>query len=98
MALCRLEIKNTTDDYRTFHVFYTISNCVEAVEIFKGMDIVLNGVTITSLSLSELIKHLSDSSMTQDSDSVNFPSYGLSVSVQGDTVESYLVYSRGYWD
>lgn len=90
--------KNSTDDYGVYHVFYTTSNCVEAVEVFKGVDIVLNSMVISSLSLNELISHLSDSRMTKDSDGVNFPSYGLSVSVQRGIIESYLCYMRGYWD
>lgn len=90
--------KNTADDYGTYHVFYTTSNCVEAVEIFKGIDILLNGITISSLSLEELICRLADSKMIKESDSINFPSYGLSISIQSGTIESYLFYARGYWD
>lgn len=90
--------KNTTDDYGTYHVFYTRSNFVEAVEIFKGIEILLNNIKISSLSLEELICCLSDSKMTKESDSINFPSYGLSISVQNDEIESYLFYARGYWD
>ena len=90
--------KNTTDDYGTYHVFYTKSNCVEAVEIFKGIDIVLNDIIISSLSIDELICRLSDSKIIKESDSVNFPSYGLSISIQSGTIESYLIYAKGYWD
>lgn len=90
--------KNSTDDYGAYHVFYTISNCVEAVEVFKGIDIILNGITISSLSLDQLIFSLSDSKMTKESDIVNFPSYGLSISIQSGTIESYLFYAKGYWD
>ena len=39
--------RNTTDNYGLYHVFYTKENCVEAVEVFKGIDIVLDGVTIS---------------------------------------------------
>lgn len=88
--------RNSTDDYGLYHVFYTTSNYVEAVELFKEIDIILNGKRITSLSLDELISCLSDPKMTKESDNINFPTYGLSVSIQSGTIESYLFYARGY--
>ncbi len=90
--------KNTTDDYGNYHVFYTVSNCVEAVEVLDGIDIILKGTNITSLPLEKLIAYLSDSKMTKEDDSINFPSYGLSVSIQENSIETYLCYTRGYWD
>lgn len=90
--------RNTTDNYGLYHVFYTKENCVEAVEVFKGIDIVLDGVTISSLSPDELVRHLSDPKMVKESDSINFPSNGLSLSINDGTIESYLFYARGYWD
>ena len=90
--------KNTTDDFGNYHVFYTESNCVEAVEVLNGIEIFLKGINITSLPLEKLIAFLSDSKMTKEDDSINFPSFGLTVSVKVDIIESYLCYKRGYWD
>ncbi len=90
--------KNSSDDYGAYHVFYTSSNCVEAVEIFKDIEIIINGINLSLLSLDGLISCLSDAQMTKESDFINFPTYGLSVSLQSGAIESYLIYSRGYWD
>ena len=38
--------KNTTDDFRGFHVYYNTENKCEAVEIFDFDEIIINGKTV----------------------------------------------------
>lgn len=88
--------KNTTDAYPGFHVFYDSQNEVEAVELFRGESLVLNGVNLFSLSKAEFINKFPG--CVDEDDSLNCAKEGFMVSFAHGEVDGILVYRKGYWD
>lgn len=88
--------KNTTDAYPGFHVFYDSHNEVEAVELFRGESLVLNGVNLFSLSKAEFINKFPG--CVDEDGSLNCAKEGFMVSFAHGEVDGILVYRKGYWD
>ncbi|MGL5981494.1 MAG: hypothetical protein ACRCZY_11605 [Phocaeicola sp.] len=90
--------KNTTDDYTDFHVFYNTENKVEAVEVFNNVEVDFKGENIVAMTFSKLTVVLNDSIQSKEDNNINFPTFGMSVFTNGDRIESFLFYIKGYWD
>lgn len=88
--------KNTTDAYPGFHVFYDTNNEVEAVELFRGESLTLNGVNLFSLSKAGFINKFPG--CVDEDGSLNCNKEGFMVSFANGEVDGILVYRKGYWD
>ena len=91
----------TTDDFKFCHVYYDMNNNVEAVEFFGGIELVYNGKNLFSFSYNELLQFLKENSCGYKvSDSgIIIEKLGVAAYVPDKrTIESILVYRRGYYD
>ncbi len=87
--------KNTTDDYGKFHVFYTENNEVEAVEIFEGIEVLLNGKKIYPVKANE-IEALTG--CVKDEDGYMCVEKSIGFYAPDEKVESILVGEQGYYE
>lgn len=89
--------KNTTDDFSVFHVFYDKDNKVNAVEFFEN--VYMNNIDLFSKTYEELKNIFSDSTCEEDDCGIIFKKYGFSLySPDKKTIESVLVFKKGYFD
>ena len=89
--------KNTTDDFKNFHVYYTPDNKVEAVEFFKDVELEFEGKNIFKMDFSEL--NFNDTSIEKDATSITYKTLGFSVySPSKSEIESVVVFAKGYYD
>lgn len=87
--------RNTTDDFRQFHVYYDKNNKCEAVEIFEFDEMTINGKTVTKdfKSFKAVIKDL-----TEDAGSYISKESSVGLTVVEGIVESVLFGCRGYYE
>jgi hypothetical protein len=94
--------KNTADDFTTFHIYYDMSNKVEAVEFFSGVELDFKGKNLTAMYYNDLIQFAKSNSFTCKeigAGSVIIEDIGVSINAPEKTnIESILVYRRGYYD
>lgn len=93
--------KNSTDDFSSFHVFYSEDDRVEAVEFFRESNLYFHDIQLFSQSYSDLKARLNalDSNITEDESGIIYKTLGFSVySPDGEQVESILVFEKGYYD
>lgn len=91
--------KNTMDAYKTFHVFYTPDNLLEAVEIFPESTVMLNGQEIPSQYADAKAWFMGeDASAEANADSVTSRSLGISIYAPEGKIESILVAKSAYFD
>lgn len=88
--------KNTADDYGRFHVFYTPDNKVDAVEIFEGIEIVLNGDVIFPIKTGDIEKLIPG--IVKDGDSYTHVSQSIGFEADSTRAQSILVGSKGYYE
>ena len=90
--------KNTTDDFRLYHVYYDENNIVEAVEVFAGVDVEYMNVSLFLLTYKELKNMLNDEKIECDSTGAIFHTHGISAYVPDETkIESLLFFKNGYY-
>jgi hypothetical protein len=87
--------KNTTDDYGKFHVFYTVDNKVEAVEIFDDIEVVVEGAVVFPVTLEKAKAVLGN--MTEDTGSYIQTEKSVGIYAPEKKVESILVGNKGYY-
>lgn len=93
--------KNSTDDFSSFHVFYSEDDRVEAVEFFRESNLYFHDIQLFSQSYSDLKARFNalDSNITEDESGIIYKTLGFSVySPDGEQVESILVFEKGYYD
>lgn len=93
--------KNSTDDFSSFHVFYSEDDRVEAVEFFRESNLYFHDIQLFSQSYGDLKTRLNalDSNITEDESGIIYKTLGFSVySPDGEQVESILVFGKGYYD
>ena len=93
--------KNSTDDFSSFHVFYSEDDRVEAVEFFRESNLYFHDIQLFSQSYSDLKARFNalDSSIREDESGIIYKTLGFSVySPDGEQVESILVFEKGYYD
>ena len=88
--------KNTADDYGRFHVFYTEDDKVEAVEIFEGIELMLDGEVLFPLKACDIEKRLPGIEHEGDYYTQVGKSIGIEVE-DGDCV-SILAGIKGYYE
>ena len=93
--------KNSTDDFSSFHVFYSEDDRVEAVEFFRESNLYFHDIQLFTQSYGDLKTRLNalDSNNTEDESGIIYKTLGFSVySPDGKQVESILVFEKGYYD
>ena len=88
--------ENTSDNYDSFHVYYTRDNKVEAVEFFEGNEIVLDGTIIFPIKADTIDKVLLD--IEREGNSYTHVEKSIGYEVNDDVAESILVGEAGYYD
>ena len=87
--------KNTTDDYGKFHVFYTVDNKVEAVEIFDDIEVIMNDVVIFPVLIENSESILGN--MTEETGSYIQTEKSVGIYAPEKKGESILVGKKGYY-
>ena len=88
--------KNTTDDFKSFHVYYNTENKVEAIEFFPESNLEFNGKKLFELKFSDF--NFEDADIEKDADSITFKTLGFSVySPSNSKVESIIVFGKDYY-
>lgn len=87
---------NTLDDFGFCQVFYSKENQVEAVEFYRNVELIYDGVDLFRLNEKGLIDLLNDPDVKKDEYSATFPSLGVSISFIEKTPDAVLVYQKGY--
>lgn len=88
--------KNTLDDFKFCQVFYSSENTVVAVELYRNAELIYNGVNLFSLNVDEIMSLFDDPIVKRDSYGIEFPSFGVSISIEENLPASILVYQKGY--
>ena len=93
--------KNSTDDFSSFHVFYSEDDRVEAVEFFRESNLYFHDIQLFTQSYGDLKARFNalDPNNTEDESGIIYKTLGFSVySPDGKQVESILVFEKGYYD
>ena len=88
--------RNTTDDFGGYHVFYTPDNKCEAVEVFEGVIVSLNGTEIFPATIDTVKDMIPD--LEEDEGSYISPKQSICLTISSGKVESILVGQSGYYD
>ena len=91
--------KNTSDDFREFHVFYDSEDNVEAIEFFDS-ELFINNKKIFPNNKSDLIKILTElgAKGSESADSIVSSLLGISVYIPDGQPKSLLIYKKGYFN
>ena len=87
--------KNTSDDYKRFHIFYTSDNKVDAVEFFEGIEIVLDGKVIFPINTDEIESFIPG--IEREGESFTHEKKSIGLETNSGKAESILVASEGYF-
>ncbi len=87
---------NTLDDFGFCQVFYDALNKVEAVEMYRNVELLYDNVNLFDLDKSQLVNKLQNHDIDEDEYGMTIPSLGLSVSLIDNVPDSILAYQRGY--
>lgn len=88
--------KNTTDDYGRFHVYYTPDNKVDAVEIFEGIELTMEGKVIFPLDACDIDSAIPG--IEKDGDSYTHTEKSIGIEVANGKIDCILVGSKGYYE
>lgn len=88
--------KITTDNFGICHVFYNMNDECEAIEIFEGVTIEVNGKTIFPTDIDTIKKEFGDIEIEYDS----FISKSKSIGIYAPSgkMESILFANKGYYE
>lgn len=87
---------NTLDDFGFCQVFYDASNKVEAVEMYRNVELIYDNVNLFTLNKTQLVNVLQNHSITEDEYGMSIPSLGLAITFIDNLPDSILAYQRGY--
>lgn len=90
--------QNTTDDYKEFHVFYTVDDKFEAIEFFGSVKVVLGRSTIFPGKVRKLQKLFPD--LVDDGDGFTSVAFSVGVTVDEDDsskIDSILFGCENYF-
>lgn len=94
--------KNSTDDYRSFHVLYDENNICEAVEFFDdyAYALTLENKSIMGVARDEIKKLLLqfDINLFEDGYGIISKELSLGISCPDGIAETVVVGKRGYYD
>lgn len=88
--------KNTTDDFGVCHVFYTPDDKCEAVEVFSGCEVSVNGTVIFPSDISA-VKELIDD-LEEDTGSYISKKMSIGIYAPEGRPESVLFGEAGYYE
>ena len=88
--------KNTTDDYGDFHVFYTIDDKVEAVEVFGEVELTMDGRVIFPMDASDIEKAFPG--IEKDGNSYIHIEKSIGIEVENGKADSILFGAKGYYE
>lgn len=90
---------NTTDDYGEFHVYYTADNMCEAVELFGGSTVWLNGQTLFPATQASFVSwmHSIDPDCEVTESDVLSRKMSIGASFEAEKVVSVLFAQEGYY-
>ena len=88
--------ENTTDDYRSFHVYYDQNDRCEAVEIFDGIEVEVAGKAIFPASLKAAQSAIQ--SLQSDGDGLISREESIGIYAPAGTMESILFGVKGYYE
>ena len=87
--------KNTTDDFGAFHVYYSIDNKCEAVEIFDDAEVFFNDEKIFPTDNSVFMSFFEDA--TEEEGSIISKKMTVAVYAPSGKAESILFGAEGYY-
>lgn len=87
--------KNTADDFGVCHVFYTREDKCEAVEVFSGCEVSVNGELLFPLDIPSLKKRIAD--LEEDTGSYISKKLSIGIYAPTGTPESILFGGTGYY-
>ncbi len=87
--------RNTTDDFRAFHVYYDKNNNCEAVEICEFDEMTINNKQV-SKNFKDFENVIND--LVENTGSYISKSCSIGITQEDGIVESVLVGCRGYYD
>ncbi|MDE7414562.1 MAG: hypothetical protein K2N05_12355 [Muribaculaceae bacterium] len=87
---------NTLDDFGGCQVFYTKDNTVEAVEVYRNVELLYKGENLFNMNKEELISIFNDPQRKEDEYGITFPTVGVSITLVDGLPDSILMYQRGY--
>lgn len=89
--------KSTTDAYADYHVYYTKEDTLEAIEIFSGVEVLLNGKTLFPGTIEQAKKMIAD--LEYESGSYISKKYSVGFYVPNDegNIEAILVARTAYY-
>lgn len=94
--------KNSTDDYRSFHVLYDENNICEAIEFFDdyAYALTLESKSIMGVDRDEIKKFLRkfDINFFEDGYGIISKKLSLGISCPDGIVETVVVGKKGYYD
>lgn len=88
--------KNTTDDYGSFHVFYTPDNLVEAVEFFEDAELELDGQVIFPINIEDIEGAIPG--IEKEGSSFTHIEKSIGIKAEANQAESILVGAKGYYE
>ena len=89
--------KNTTDDYTDYHVYYSKKDTMEAVEIFSGIEVSLNGRRLFPGTIEQAKTILTDLEYDSGSYISRTNSVGLYAPNDKGIIEAVLVACKSYY-
>lgn len=88
--------KNTTDDFGFCHVYYDVNDHVEAFEIFRGTEVVVNGKVVFPGSISAIEKETGEF-QKDDGGWIN-KRMSIGIYAPENEMEGILFGRKGYYD
>lgn len=88
--------KNTTDNFGSFHVYYSPENTVDAVEFFYGSIVLFKNKDLFNLNTEELVSLFGENNLEKEENSLVFSSYGVEIVIEENRASSILVHKEGY--
>ncbi len=90
--------KNTTDDYGDFHLFYSAENTLEAIEIFSGSMVEVNGkrLCLECPAIIDWVQSV-DPAAEKDNDGIVSKKMSIGVYAPYQEFETLLFGKKGYY-
>ena len=88
--------KNTTDDFGDFHIYYDVSNKVEAVEVFENIEIEIKNKIIYPLNVKDITTILPNAKKFDDSTYIDYQN-SIGIAISDNEISSILFAKKDYY-
>lgn len=90
--------KTTTDDYGDFHLFYSVENTLEAIEIFPGTNVIVDGkeIYLECPAIVDWVQQI-DPDSEQDNDGIISKKMSIGVYAPHQEFETILFGREDYY-